>query len=98
MGHFGRNPIRIAWFGLVFPCLMLNYFGQGALVLRDATAVRNPFYLLAPAEWLLPLVALATAATVIASQATISGALSVTQQASRLGYLPRIPLAVTSGL
>ena len=96
MGHFGPNPIRIGWFGLVFPCLMLNYFGQGALVLRDAAAVKNPFYLLAPAEWVLPLVALATAATVIASQATISGAFSVTQQASRLGYLPRIPVDVTS--
>jgi KUP system potassium uptake protein len=81
---------------LVFPCLMINYFGQGALVLRDAAAVKNPFYLLAPPEWVLPLVALATAATVIASQATISGAFSVTQQASRLGYLPRIPVEVTS--
>ncbi len=96
MGHFGRNPIRIAWFALVFPCLILNYFGQGALVLRDAAAVQNPFFLLAPAEWVLPLVVLATAATVIASQATISGAFSVTQQASRLGYLPRIPVEVTS--
>ena len=96
MGHFGRNPIHTAWFALVFPCLMLNYFGQGALVLRDSEAVRNPFYLLAPAEWVLPLVVLATAATVIASQATISGAFSVTQQASRLGYLPRIPVEVTS--
>ena len=96
MGHFGPNPIRLAWFGLVFPCLMLNYFGQGALVLQDAAAVKNPFYLLAPPEWVLPLVVLATAATVIASQATISGAFSVTQQASRLGYLPRIPVEVTS--
>ena len=96
MGHFGRNPIRIAWFALVFPCLILNYFGQGALVLRSPEAVANPFYLLAPTEWVLPLVVLATAATVIASQATISGAFSVTQQASRLGYLPRIPVEVTS--
>ena len=96
MGHFGRTPIRLAWFGLVFPCLMLNYFGQGALVLRDEGAALNPFYLLAPPEWVLPLVVLATAATVIASQATISGAFSVTQQASRLGYLPRIPVEVTS--
>ena len=96
MGHFGRTPIRIGWFLLVFPCLMLNYFGQGALVLRDAEAVKNPFFLLAPADWVLPLVVLATAATVIASQATISGAFSVTQQASRLGYLPRIPVDVTS--
>ena len=96
MGHFGRRPIRIAWFGVVLPALMMNYFGQGALVLRDAQAVRNPFYLLAPAELLLPLVVLATAATVIASQATISGAFSVTQQASRLGYLPRVAVLYTS--
>lgn len=96
MGHFGRMPIRIAWFALVLPALMINYFGQGALVLRDPTAVKNPFYLLAPPELLLPMVALATIATVIASQATISGAFSVTQQASRLGYLPRIPVTHTS--
>ena len=92
MGHFGRLPIRVAWFAVVLPALMLNYFGQGALVLRDPEAVKNPFYLLAPPELLLPLVVLATAATVIASQATISGAFSVTQQASRLGYLPRVPV------
>jgi KUP system potassium uptake protein len=96
MGHFGRLPIRVAWFGLVLPALMLNYLGQGALVLRNPESVKNPFYLLAPAELLLPLVALATAATVIASQAVISGAFSVTQQASRLGYLPRIPVTHTS--
>ena len=96
MGHFGRQPIRIAWFGLVLPALMLNYLGQGALVLRNPAAVKNPFYLLAPSELLLPLVALATIATVIASQATISGAFSVTQQASRLGYLPRMPVTHTS--
>ena len=96
MGHFGRRPIRIAWFGLVLPALMLNYLGQGALVLRNPEAVKNPFYLLAPPELLLPLIALATAATVIASQATVSGAFSVTQQASRLGYLPRIPVTHTS--
>jgi KUP system potassium uptake protein len=96
MGHFGRGPIRIGWFGLVFPSLMLNYLGQGALVLRDPEAVKNPFYLLAPDALLLPLVLLATVATVIASQATISGAFSVTQQASRLGYLPRIPTRHTS--
>ncbi len=96
MGHFGPLPIRVAWFGLVLPSLMLNYLGQGALVLRDPTAVKNPFYLLAPQELLLPLVVLATCATVIASQAVISGAFSVTQQASRLGYLPRIPLTHTS--
>ena len=96
MGHFGRRPIRLAWFSIVLPALMINYFGQGALVLRDAEAVRNPFYLLAPPELLLPLIALATAATVIASQATISGAFSVTQQASRLGYLPRVAVRYTS--
>ncbi len=96
MGHFGRKPIRIAWFGLVLPSLMLNYLGQGALVLRDPAALKNPFYLLAPPELLLPLVVLATIATVIASQATITGAFSVTQQASRLGYLPRVPVTYTS--
>jgi KUP system potassium uptake protein len=96
MGHFGANPIRLAWFGMVFPALMINYVGQGALVLRDPAAIRNPFYLLAPPELLFPLVALATAATVIASQATISGAFSMTQQATRLGYLPRIPVRHTS--
>jgi len=96
MGHFGRRPIRIAWFGVVLPALMLNYLGQGALVLRNPAAVKNPFYLLAPSELLLPLVMLATTATVIASQATISGAFSVTQQASRLGFLPRIPVTHTS--
>src|SRR6266568_1932614 len=96
MGHFGPAPIRLAWFGLVFPALMINYIGQGALVLRDPTAIKNPFYLLAPAESLFPLVALATAASVIASQATISGAFSMTQQATRLGYLPRIPVTHTS--
>ncbi len=96
MGHFGPLPIRVGWFALVLPALMLNYLGQGALVLRNPQAVKNPFYLLAPPELLLPLVALATAATVIASQAVISGAFSVTQQASRLGYLPRIPVTHTS--
>jgi KUP system potassium uptake protein len=96
MGHFGASPIRVAWFALVFPALMLNYLGQGALVLRDPSAIRNPFYLLAPDVLLYPLVALATAATIIASQATISGAFSMTQQATRLGYLPRIPVRHTS--
>jgi len=96
MGHFGPKPIRLAWFGLAFPALIVNYFGQGALLLRDPAAVRNPFYLLAPENLLMPLVLLATAATVIASQATISGAFSVTQQATRLGYLPRIPTRHTS--
>ncbi|MGH8738612.1 MAG: potassium transporter Kup, partial [Burkholderiales bacterium] len=96
MGHFGPAPIRLAWFGLVFPALMINYFGQGALALRDPAALQNPFYLLAPAMLLAPLVVLATAATVIASQATISGAFSVTQQAARLGYLPRVTTRHTS--
>jgi KUP system potassium uptake protein len=96
MGHFGAKPIRIAWFGLVLPALMLNYLGQGALVLRNPAAVKNPFYLLAPPDGLIPLVVLATIATVIASQATISGAFSVTQQASRMGYLPRVPVTHTS--
>ena len=96
MGHFGPRPIRVGWFVLVFPALMLTYFGQGALVLLDPQAVRNPFYLLAPESLLLPMVVLATAATVIASQATISGAFSATQQASRLNFLPRLRVLHTS--
>lgn len=96
MGHFGRRPVQRAWFALVLPSLTLNYFGQGALVLRDAEAARNPFYMLAPEPLLLPLIALATAATVIASQATISGAFSATQQASRLNFLPRLRVLHTS--
>jgi KUP system potassium uptake protein len=90
MGHFGRSPIRRGWFTIVLPALVLNYFGQGALLLQDASAIRNPFYLLAPG-WLLPLlIVLATAATVIASQAVISGVFSVARQAINLGYLPRL--------
>ncbi|KGM41258.1 potassium transport protein Kup [Aquabacterium sp. NJ1] len=96
MGHFGRKAVRLGWYGLVFPCLMLNYFGQGALVLRDAHMAANPFFLMAPQALLIPLVVLATAATVIASQATISGAYSMTLQASRLGYLPRVRILHTS--
>jgi KUP system potassium uptake protein len=96
MGHFGRKPIRIAWFTFVLPALVLNYFGQGALILRDATAVKNPFYLLAP-EWLLyPMIGLATVATVIASQAVISGTFSVSRQALQLGFLPRMQIEHTS--
>lgn len=96
MGHFGRFPIRLAWFGFVLPALLLNYFGQGALVLHDASAVKNPFYLLAP-EWaLFPLIGLATIATVIASQAVITGAFSVSRQALQLGYLPRMHIQHTS--
>lgn len=96
MGHFGAKPVRLAWFGLVCPALIINYFGQGALVLRSADAIQNPFYLLSPDWFMLPLVALATAATVIASQATISGAFSMTLQAMRMGYLPRLLIQHTS--
>jgi len=97
MGHFGRRPIRLAWFGLVLPALLLNYFGQGALLLEDPATIRNPFYLMAPDWFLLPLVGLATAATVIASQAVITGVYSITQQAIQLGYAPRMELLHTSG-
>ena len=86
MGHFGKRPIRVAWFALVLPALLLNYFGQGALLLADPTAVSNPFFLLAPAWAMLPLVVLATLAAIIASQALISGAFSLTRQAVQLGY------------
>jgi KUP system potassium uptake protein len=96
MGHFGAKPVRLAWYGLVCPALLINYFGQGALVLRSADAIQNPFYLLAPDWFMLPLVALATAATVIASQATITGAYSMTLQAMRMGYLPRLFIQHTS--
>ena len=96
MGHFGKKPIQLAWFWLVFPCLLLNYFGQGALVLRDPTAVANPFYLLAPRALLYPLIGVATAAAVIASQALISGAFSLTQQCVQLGYSPRVTIVHTS--
>jgi KUP system potassium uptake protein len=96
MGHFGKGPIRFAWFGLVLPALVLNYFGQGALLIADPQAVRNPFYLLYPGWALYPMVALATAATVIASQATISGAYSLTRQAIQLGFLPRMNIVHTS--
>jgi KUP system potassium uptake protein len=96
MGHFGKKPIRVAWFAIVMPCLTLNYFGQGALLLQNPEAVKNPFFLMAP-DWLLvPLVGLATMATVIASQALISGAFSVTKQVVQLGYLPRLQLLHTS--
>ncbi|AOE64245.1 potassium transporter Kup [Pseudomonas corrugata] len=96
MGHFGRKPMARAWFLLVLPGLMLNYFGQGALMLGDPEAARNPFYLLAPSWALLPLVGLATVATVIASQAVISGAFSLTRQAIQLGYIPRMYIQHTS--
>jgi KUP system potassium uptake protein len=96
VGHFGALPIRIAWFGMVLPGLFLNYLGQGALVLHDPESIKNPFYLLAPPWALYPLVALSTAATVIASQALISGAFSLTIQAIQLGYLPRLAVKHTS--
>ena len=96
MGHFGAKPVRLAWYGLVWPALVLNYFGQGALVLRSPVAIESPFYMLAPDWLLLPLVGLATLATVIASQATITGAYSMTLQATRLGYLPRLRILHTS--
>jgi KUP system potassium uptake protein len=96
MGHFGKRPIRLAWFGLAAPALVLNYFGQGALLIVQPAAIENPFYLAYPTWALYPIVALATAATVIASQATISGAYSMTQQAIQLGYLPRIAIQHTS--
>jgi len=96
MGHFGKRAIRVAWFGIAAPSLVLNYFGQGALLIARPEALANPFYLACPAWALYPMVALATAATVIASQATISGAYSMTQQAIQLGYLPRMTIRHTS--
>ena len=96
MGHFGRKPIQATWLVLVFPCLILNYLGQGALVLHDPATAENPFFFMAPSWFQLPLVLLATMATVIASQAVISGAFSLTQQAVQLGLLPRMTLKVTS--
>jgi KUP system potassium uptake protein len=96
LGHFGKTPIRIAWFGAVMPALTLNYFGQGALLLAHPEAVKNPFYLMAPDWALVPMVALATMATVIASQALITGAFSVSKQVVQLGYLPRLNVQHTS--
>ncbi len=96
MGHFGLQPIRFSWFGFVLPALLLNYFGQGALVLGDPSAAEHPFFRLAPNWALIPLVALTTMATVIASQAVISGAFSLTRQAVQLGYLPRVDIEHTS--
>ena len=96
LGHFGRLPIQRAWFGLVLPALLLNYFGQGAKVLADPAAIENPFYRLVPDVLLLPMVVLATAATVIASQAVITGAYSLVQQAIQLGFLPRLAILHTS--
>lgn len=96
MGHFGLKPIRIAWLGFVFPALICNYFGQGALLLQNPEAIQNPFYLLAPGWMLYPLLILATFVTVIASQAVISGAFSITKQAIQLGYCPRMSVQHTS--
>ena len=96
MGHFGRLPIRLGWFGVVLPGLLLNYFGQGALLLSDPRAIENPFYLLAPRWAHYPMVGFATAATMIASQAIISGAYSLTQQAIQLGFLPRMRVLHTA--
>jgi KUP system potassium uptake protein len=96
MGHFGARPIRLVWFTLVFPCLLLNYFGQGAFLLHNPAGKSNPFFLMAPSWALYPLVILATLAAVIASQAVISGAFSLTRQAVQLGYLPRIKVRHTS--
>jgi KUP system potassium uptake protein len=96
MGHFGKWPIRIAWFAVVLPGLVLNYFGQGALLIANPAAIENPFFLAVPADLLYPMVALATAATVIASQATITGAFSLVRQAIQLGYLPRMQIIQTS--
>ena len=96
MGHFGKRPIQVAWFALVFPALVLNYFGQGALMLVEPGKADNPFFNMVPSWFLLPMVVLATLATVIASQATISGTFSVTKQAIQLGYLPRLRVLHTS--
>jgi KUP system potassium uptake protein len=96
MGHFGAQPIRMAWLGLVFPALILNYFGQGALILQAPDAIDNPFYRMVPGWGLYPMVILASAATIIASQAVISGAFSLTRQAVQLGYLPRLEVRHTS--
>jgi KUP system potassium uptake protein len=96
LGHFGRKPIAMAWFAWVWPCLLLNYFGQGALLLADPKAISNPFYLLAPTWALIPMVVLATAASIIASQAVISGVFAITQQCQRLGYIPRVRIIHSS--
>lgn len=96
MGHFGRRPIRMAWFAVALPSLLFNYYGQGALLLRDPTAAANPFYLLAPRPVLYPLVIIATAAAIVASQALISGSFSLARQSVQLGYMPRLSIVHTS--
>jgi KUP system potassium uptake protein len=97
MGHFGRGPIRVAWYSVVFPALLVNYFGQGAMLLERPEAAANPFYALIPPQLLIPMVVLATMAAVVASQALISGAFSLTRQAVQLNYLPRFTIVHTSG-
>jgi KUP system potassium uptake protein len=97
MGHFGRRPIRLAWYLFVMPALLLNYFGQGALVLQDPSAATNPFYAMVPPALIYPMIALSTMATIIASQALISGAFSLTRQAIQLGFFPRVTIVHTSG-
>ena len=96
MGHFGKGPIRLTWIGFVLPALALNYFGQGALLLMHPEMTDHPFYALAPTKLLVPLVILSTTATIIATQALITGAFSMTQQAIQLGYLPRMRVKHTS--
>src|SRR6185369_445863 len=96
LGHFGRRPIAMAWFVLVWPSLLLNYFGQGALLLRQPEAISNPFYLLAPDIARVPLIVIATAASIIASQAVLSGVFAITQQCQQLGYIPRVRIRQTS--
>ncbi len=96
IGHFGKKPIRLVWFFVVLPCLMLNYLGQGALVLSDPSTAENPFYLLVPSSLLIPMIILATMATIVASQAVISGTFSMARQAIQLGYLPRMQVLHTS--
>src|SRR5204863_10198798 len=96
MAHFGARPMRISWFGMALPALLLSYFGQGALLLADASAIENPFFRSAPAWGVYPMVVLSTVATVIASQALISGAFSLSRQALMLGYLPRVSVEHTS--
>jgi KUP system potassium uptake protein len=96
MGHFGRSPIRVGWFSLVWPALLLNYFGQGALLIADPASIKNPFFLMTPSWALFPMVILATSAAIIASQAVISGAFSLTKQAIQLGYLPRFAIQHTN--
>jgi len=96
MGHFGKRPIPYAWVGMVLPALAIHYMGQGALLVRDPAALENPFYRMFPSAWLMPAVVLATLATVIASQALISGAYSMTKQAMQLGLLPRMQVHYTS--